>query len=102
MIKVNDTILPPLKALKAYLKLIWKTRQVTNNGPLVQQLENELKQYLEVEHLLLVSSGTMGLQMAIRALQLKEKLSQRLFFYRHSIQHFIGKTASPFLRILTL
>jgi dTDP-4-amino-4,6-dideoxygalactose transaminase len=43
---------------------------MTHNGPLVQRLERELCQYLGVDHLVCVCSGTCALQLAIRALEL--------------------------------
>lgn len=75
MIKSNipliKTALPPLDEYVGYLQGIWERRQLTNNGPLVKELEAGLQSYLGVKHCLLVSSGTIALQLAIRALQLK-------------------------------
>ncbi len=47
---------------------------MTNNGPLVRELEGELQSYLGVRHCLLVGSGTQALQIAIKALQLKGEI----------------------------
>ncbi len=44
---------------------------LTNNGPLVQSLEKRLAEYLGVEHLLLVANGTLALQVAYAALNIK-------------------------------
>ena len=43
---------------------------LTNNGPLVQELEAELAGFLEVPHCIAVSSGTVGLEILVRALGL--------------------------------
>ena len=43
-------------------------RWLTNNGPFVQELEEKIANRLGVKHCLAVSSGTMALEIAIRAL----------------------------------
>jgi dTDP-4-amino-4,6-dideoxygalactose transaminase len=73
-IPVIKTALPPLEEYIGYLQGIWERRQLTNNGPLVKELEARLATYLGVKHCLLVSSGTIALQMAIKALQLKGQI----------------------------
>lgn len=70
MITVTKSFLAPKEELLKYIDTIYESRHITNNGPLVQQLQHVLKEYLGVEHLLLVSNGTLALQMAYRALDL--------------------------------
>lgn len=43
---------------------------LTNNGPLVRQLEEQIADYLGVAHCVAVCNGTVGLEIAIRALGL--------------------------------
>lgn len=81
MINVTKTYLPPLKQYEKYLRRIWKTGQITNNGPLVRELENKLKKYLGVKHLFLVSNSTLALQIAIEALNLKKEIITTPFSY---------------------
>jgi dTDP-4-amino-4,6-dideoxygalactose transaminase len=54
-----------------YLKRIWSTRWLTNNGEFVQLLERKLEEYLKIKNLVLVSNGTLALQLALKALDLK-------------------------------
>ena len=68
---VTRTYLPPLDEYVSYLKDIWNEGQVTNNGRLVQQLERQLQQYLDVPYLQYVNNGTIALQLALNALELK-------------------------------
>lgn len=68
MIPVTKSYLPPIEEYQAYLERIWATNQLTNHGPLVQELEIKLKDYLGVKHLFLVSNGTIALQIAIKTL----------------------------------
>jgi len=70
VITVTKSFLAPKEEFLAYVDTIYETRRITNNGPLVQQLQQALKEYLGVEYLLLVTNGTLALQMAYRALDL--------------------------------
>ena len=68
MIPVTRPYLPSREKLDKYIDGIYERCWLTNNGPLVQELEKRLCDYLGVEHLLLVSNGTLALQVAYRAL----------------------------------
>lgn len=57
-----------------YLEGINECRHFTNNGPLVNQLKEKLEAYLDIQNLLLVSSGTVALQLAYNALGLDGKI----------------------------
>jgi len=58
------------KKLDRHIDGIWERRWLTNNGQLVQELERKLCAYLGVRHCIPVSNGTLGLQLAIKALGL--------------------------------
>ena len=68
MIPVTKPYLPSREALDRYIDGIYERQWLTNNGPLVQELTRRLEAYLGVENLLLVSNGTLALQIAYRAL----------------------------------
>jgi dTDP-4-amino-4,6-dideoxygalactose transaminase len=68
MIPVTKPYLPSREKLDSYIDGIYERNWLTNNGPLVQELTSRLEEYLEVENLLLVSNGTLALQIAYRAL----------------------------------
>ena len=70
IINVTRTELPPIKEYVKYLKKIWRLHWITNNGELVQKLEKKLEEYLKVKHLLLVTNGTLALQLAFKSLDL--------------------------------
>ena len=81
MIPVTTPFLPPVNDYNLLLKGIWKNKIITNMGPLSVQLENELKRYLNVKNLLFVSNGTIALQLAIKALDLKGEIITTPFTY---------------------
>jgi dTDP-4-amino-4,6-dideoxygalactose transaminase len=74
MIPVTKPFLPPYKEYEQYLEGIWKRQWLTNMGPLANELEMKLKDFLSVKHLLFVTNGTVALQMAIKALDLKGEI----------------------------
>lgn len=71
MINVTKTYLPNKEKYKQYIDEIYANNWVTNNGPLVQRLEKRLAEYLGVKNIVLVSNGTVALEIAYRTLGLK-------------------------------
>lgn len=67
---VTRPALPPLSEFMEKVAAIWATGVITNNGPLHQELERKLEEYLGVEHLSLFSNGTLALLAALRALDI--------------------------------
>ena len=74
MIPVTKPFLPPIDDYLHYVKGIWERQWLTNNGPLVNQLELKIKDYLDVKHMLYVANGTLALQLAIKALKLSGEI----------------------------
>ena len=75
MIPVTRPYLPSREQLDKYIDGIYEREWLTNNGPLVQELTTRLEEYLGVENLLLVSNGTLALQIAYRALGIHEPVN---------------------------
>lgn len=71
-IYVTQSVLPDLKDFIPYLEQIWENKILTNGGPLHQQLEKELCEYLGVDYISLFNNGTIALITALQALGLKE------------------------------
>jgi len=95
MINVTKSYLPPLTRYIKYLNRIWSTGQVTNHGPLVLELEEKLKKYLGVRHLYFVSNGTVALQLAIRALNIKREVLTTPFSYVASTSSIVWEGCTP-------
>lgn len=81
MIPVTKPFLPPLEEYTKKLEGIYDRSWLTNDGPLVRELEAKLSERLGVEHLLYVSNGTIALQIAIKALGLTGKVITTPFSY---------------------
>lgn len=67
---VTQPFLPPLEELIPYLEQIWESKILTNGGPLHQQLEQALCEYLDVPYICLFNNGTIALLVALQALEL--------------------------------
>lgn len=71
-IKLLVPDMPRAEALAPYLRRIDDARWYTNFGPLVRELEGRLgAQFAPEDHLVTVSSGTAGLELALDALGLR-------------------------------
>jgi dTDP-4-amino-4,6-dideoxygalactose transaminase len=81
MVPITRPFLPPREAYEKYIDGIWQRNWLTNNGPLVVELEKKLKTYLQVPHLLYVCNGTVALQIAIHALDLEGEIITTPFSY---------------------
>lgn len=81
MIPVTKPFLPPKEIYTQYLDGIWERNWLTNNGPLVNELELKLKEWLNVKHLLFLTNGTVALQIAIKALGLQGEIITTPFSY---------------------
>jgi dTDP-4-amino-4,6-dideoxygalactose transaminase len=68
MINVTKTYLPDKEKYKKYIDQIYANGWVTNNGPLVKLLEKRLATYFGVKNIVLVSNGTVALEIAYRTL----------------------------------
>lgn len=80
-INVTKPFLPPIDEYQSYIQSIWSRQWLTNHGPLVNELEEELANYLQVNRLLYVSNGTIALQLAIKALGLTGEIITTPFSY---------------------
>jgi hypothetical protein len=73
-IYVTQPSLAPLNEYNELLKEVWASGILTHNGPKVQQLEEQLRKKLNLKNFTLVLNGTIALQMAIKALEIKGEI----------------------------
>lgn len=80
MIVLNKPLTPDLTKLTAYLAQINESGWYTNFGPLHEQLTKRLEDYLGVQNLLLVSNGTLAIQVACKALNINSAITTPFSF----------------------
>ncbi|WP_338815494.1 DegT/DnrJ/EryC1/StrS family aminotransferase (plasmid) [Bernardetia sp. Wsw4-3y2] len=95
MINVTKTYLPPLEEYQNYLKKIWDSAWLTNRGELVKELEQKLTSFLGVPNLLFVNNGTIALQIAIKALDLKGEIITTPFSYVATTSSIVWEGCEP-------
>ncbi|MDN3204708.1 DegT/DnrJ/EryC1/StrS family aminotransferase [Algoriphagus sediminis] len=95
MIPVTKPFLPPKVEYQEYLNGIWERNWLTNNGPLVNELELQLKEYLNLDHLLFVANGTVALQIAIKALDLSGEIITTPFSYVATTSSIVWEGCKP-------
>ena len=71
---VTQPSLAPLEEFTQLLKEVWRNGILTHNGPLVQRLEKEISEKLDLDHFISVTNGTIAIQMAIKALEIKGEI----------------------------
>ena len=95
MLYITKPFLPPKEDYKAYLDGIWQRNWLTNNGPLLKALEKQLKIYLGVEHLSIVGNGTIALQIAIKALNIRGAVITTPFSYVATTASIVWEHCQP-------
>lgn len=95
MINVNKPFLPEKDAYLKYINGIWDRNWLTNHGPLVNELELQLKKYLNVPYLLYLSNGTVALQIAIKAFDLKGEIITTPFSYVATTSSIVWEGCTP-------
>lgn len=95
MINVTEPFLPPQSEYSEYLEKIWKKNWLTNNGPLLNELELKLKDYLDLSHLLYVTNGTVAIQLAIKALNLSGEVITTPFSYVATTSSIVWENCTP-------
>lgn len=69
-ITVTSPLLPDLDEFNEFLRQIWDSKWITNNGFFHQKLEFALCEYLKVPYISLFTNGTMPLITALQALRI--------------------------------
>lgn len=67
---VTQPFLPPLEEFTDYLRKIWESKWLTNNGQFHQEFENALAEYLGVRYISVFTNGTLALLTALQALRI--------------------------------
>jgi dTDP-4-amino-4,6-dideoxygalactose transaminase len=95
MINVTRTYLPPREEYEKYLDRIWESHILTNNGPLVKELEAKLRDFLGVPFLQFTSNGTIAIQIALKALGIKKKVITTPFSYVATTSSILWEGCTP-------
>ncbi|MBP6431325.1 MAG: DegT/DnrJ/EryC1/StrS family aminotransferase, partial [Ferruginibacter sp.] len=95
IIPVTKPFFAPINEYQQKIKKIWQNEWITNHGPLVLELEQKLKLFLNVKNLLFVSNGTIALQIAIKALNLKGQIITTPYTYVATTSSIVWEGCTP-------
>lgn len=95
MIPVTKPFLPPKEDYDKLINQVWKRTWLTNNGPLVNELELKLKEYLGLDYLLYTTNGTIAIQIAIKALGLHGEIITTPFSYVATSSSIVWENCKP-------
>mgnify|MGYP000949756660 CR=1 FL=1 len=95
MILVTKPFLPPIEEYKRYIDGIWERQWLTNMGPLSIELEKQLSTYLGTEATLFLTNGTIGLQMAIKGLELNGEIITTPFSFIATTSSIVWEHCKP-------
>ena len=95
MINVTKPFLPPKEEFDHYIQGVWQRNWITNHGPLANELELRIKEYLGVPHMLFLNNGTIALQIAIKALELKGEIITTPFSYVATTSSIVWEGCKP-------
>lgn len=94
-IYVTQPSLAPLSEFSELLKGVWERGILTHNGPLVQEFEKRITQKLDLDNFIAVSNGTIAIQMAIKALDLKGEIITTPFTWVATLSAILWEHCSP-------
>jgi dTDP-4-amino-4,6-dideoxygalactose transaminase len=95
MINVTKTYLPDKAKFQVYLDEIYSSGWLTNNGILLQRLEEELRKFLNAEYVILTVNGTCALQLAYKMLGLTGEVITTPFTFVATISSLVWEGLTP-------
>jgi dTDP-4-amino-4,6-dideoxygalactose transaminase len=95
MIPVTKTFFPPIEEYKAYIDRIWENQWLTNNGDLLKELTDKLKNQLVVDHIIPMTNGTLPIQIALNAFAKQGEVITTPFSYVATTSSIVWEKCTP-------
>ncbi len=95
MINVTKTYFPPIDTYVDKLQRVWKNEWLTNRGELVLELEAKLKNYLDVDNIIIMNNGTIPIQIALKLLGLHGEVITTPFSYVATTSSILWENCKP-------
>lgn len=94
-IHVTQCYLPPIEEYNQYLGRIWQSKWVTNRGPLVLELEEKIKNYLNINNIIITNNGTIPLQIAVKLFGKQGEIITTPFSYVATSASIVWENCKP-------
>lgn len=95
MINVTKTFLPPIEKYNKQVQRAWDNQWLTNRGELVLELEEKLKQHLNVKNIIVTNNGTIPLQIALKLLGKGGEIITTPFSYVATTAAIVWENCTP-------
>jgi dTDP-4-amino-4,6-dideoxygalactose transaminase len=95
VINVTKTFLPPQEEYNNLVKRAWDNIWLTNRGELTLELESKLKDYLNIENIIITNNGTIPLQIALKLLGNYGEIITTPFSYVATTSAIIWENCKP-------
>lgn len=95
MINVTKTFLPPQGEYNDLVKRAWDNFWITNRGELTLELESKLKDYLNIDNIIITNNGTIPLQIALKLLGNQGEIITTPFSYVATTSAIIWENCKP-------
>ena len=94
-INVTKVFLPRLEDYMLQVKRAFSNEWLTNRGELVLDLEAKLKEYLEIDNILITNNGTIPLQIALKLLGEEGEIITTPFSYVATTSAIVWENCTP-------
>lgn len=95
MINVTKTFFPPIEEYQQQLHRVWKNQWLTNRGELLLELEEKVKKYLSVSNVIIMTNGTIPIQIALKILGKEGDIITTPFSYVATTSSIIWEHCKP-------
>jgi dTDP-4-amino-4,6-dideoxygalactose transaminase len=95
LINVTKTFLPPQEEYNNIVKRAWDKIWLTNRGELTLDLESKLKDYLNVDNIIITNNGTIPLQIALKLLGNNQEIITTPFSYVATSAAIVWENCKP-------
>jgi dTDP-4-amino-4,6-dideoxygalactose transaminase len=95
MINVTKTFLPPIEEYQKQLQRAWSNEWITNRGELVLELEEKLKQFLDISNIIVTNNGTIPLQITLKLLGGQGEIITTPFSYVATTAAIVWENCTP-------
>lgn len=94
-VNVTRSSMPPFEEYCAEIRDLWESRWLTNMGAKHRELQDKLAQYLDVEHIDLLTNGHMAIELSLQALELKGEVITTPFTFASTTQAIVHSGLTP-------
>lgn len=95
MINVTKTFFPPIEEYQQQLERVWKNQWLTNRGELLLELEEKVKKYLSVSNIIIMTNGTIPIQIALKILGNEGEIITTPFSYVATTSSIVWEHCHP-------